>query len=167
MTSSSSAPRPVAAAAALVLALAWGPAAVSAAGCNPASQVCDYDELQEEMRRAANRGSAFIQASQVLELEYGELQEEMRRAANRGSAFIQAKRSQKEHSKKQRRAVMKERVAAYDAEVQKQVDALVQDHGTRRVTHSRRAAVTFKDGSVAKMERVTVTPGAAEQASPP
>mmetsp|Transcript_17116 Transcript_17116/g.36235 ORF Transcript_17116/g.36235 Transcript_17116/m.36235 type:complete len:140 (-) Transcript_17116:33-452(-) len=139
MTSSSSAPRPVAAAAALVLALAWGPAAVSAAGCNPASQVCDYDELQEEMRRAANRGSAFIQA----------------------------KRSQKEHSKKQRRAVMKERVAAYDAEVQKQVDALVQDHGTRRVTHSRRAAVTFKDGSVAKMERVTVTPGAAEQASPP
>mmetsp|Transcript_73922 Transcript_73922/g.158434 ORF Transcript_73922/g.158434 Transcript_73922/m.158434 type:complete len:136 (+) Transcript_73922:137-544(+) len=110
---------------ALLLA-AWGPAVPIAAGagsCNPASQVCDYSELQEEMSRAASRGSAFIQE----------------------------RRSRSTSGGKQRRgASLQEHVAAYDTTVQQQVTAALAK-GARKVSHQRRAVVAFKNGAKVAM----------------
>merc|ERR1740121_116724 len=99
--------RAVAATVAILAFIAAAPAAAEV--CDSSSQVCDYSEIEEEMRRAASRGSAFIQA----------------------------KRSRSAGKRQRQAADLQQRVGAYDAAVQKQVSALTQRYGADRVSHKR------------------------------
>eukprot|EP00408_Alexandrium_pacificum_P007816 CAMPEP_0171216204 /NCGR_PEP_ID=MMETSP0790-20130122/32060_1 /TAXON_ID=2925 /ORGANISM="Alexandrium catenella, Strain OF101" /LENGTH=107 /DNA_ID=CAMNT_0011681977 /DNA_START=108 /DNA_END=431 /DNA_ORIENTATION=- len=46
----------------LLILLGLVAAVLADTGCNPATQVCDMDEIEEEMMAASKRGHAFIQA---------------------------------------------------------------------------------------------------------
>mmetsp|Transcript_11829 Transcript_11829/g.13287 ORF Transcript_11829/g.13287 Transcript_11829/m.13287 type:complete len:124 (-) Transcript_11829:145-516(-) len=99
--------------------------ALARADCNPASQVCDVDEIDEEMAAASQRGFAFIQAKS-----------EMAAASQRGFAFIQAK-SSRGTTKARKTAQIMDSLATHNAMVDEEVEKLAKRHGPRSVSHKR------------------------------
>mmetsp|Transcript_135887 Transcript_135887/g.378690 ORF Transcript_135887/g.378690 Transcript_135887/m.378690 type:complete len:113 (+) Transcript_135887:90-428(+) len=80
----------------------------SAAQCDPALQVCDAAEIEQEMNEASQRGFAFIQA-----------------------------KSTRKKRSKAKAAQLKEQVSAYDDIVKEQVEKLTAKHGHGSVSHKR------------------------------
>mmetsp|Transcript_2075 Transcript_2075/g.3181 ORF Transcript_2075/g.3181 Transcript_2075/m.3181 type:complete len:107 (-) Transcript_2075:107-427(-) len=82
--------------------------ALARADCNPASQVCDVDEIDEEMAAASQRGFAFIQAK-----------------SSRGT------------TKARKTAQIMDSLATHNAMVDEEVEKLAKRHGPRSVSHKR------------------------------
>mmetsp|Transcript_81153 Transcript_81153/g.215438 ORF Transcript_81153/g.215438 Transcript_81153/m.215438 type:complete len:109 (-) Transcript_81153:209-535(-) len=76
--------------------------------CNPAVQVCEMDEIQEEMAAASKRGFAFIQA-----------------------------KSERHSAKARRAAHIEDSLATHNEIVSEEVERLTAKHGRGSVLHKR------------------------------
>mmetsp|Transcript_1300 Transcript_1300/g.1472 ORF Transcript_1300/g.1472 Transcript_1300/m.1472 type:complete len:109 (-) Transcript_1300:97-423(-) len=78
------------------------------ADCNPASQACDMDEIDEEMAAASQRGFAFIQA-----------------------------KSSRHTAKARKASQIKDSLAVHNEMVKEEVEKLAAKHGRGSVSHKR------------------------------
>mmetsp|Transcript_5504 Transcript_5504/g.16379 ORF Transcript_5504/g.16379 Transcript_5504/m.16379 type:complete len:111 (-) Transcript_5504:148-480(-) len=86
---------------------------LAAERCNPAVQVCDVDEIEEEMAAASKRGYAFIQA-----------------------------KSSRQSAKARKIAHIQDSIVTHNEMVNEQVEKLAAKHGKSHVLH-RRTMMTF------------------------
>mmetsp|Transcript_100107 Transcript_100107/g.198576 ORF Transcript_100107/g.198576 Transcript_100107/m.198576 type:complete len:154 (+) Transcript_100107:92-553(+) len=131
--------------ASVTFALAFGLSGASAK-CDPESQECGHDEIEEAFAQASNQGKVLIQKEKVQPKHVecnpslqnchdDETEEAVLEASHAGSAFIQAKAKAK---RDEAMLHIGKQLHGYNKGVKQTMDTLKQIHGVDRVTHSRK-----------------------------